>query len=88
MTSFKALWGALKLELNLTDEDLDMGYKVRIDNGFAILGYLHKGKVSQTPTYYNHPSAAIKARDSFIKKTAGKLKCKILRWQTNEVVDL
>jgi len=65
-----------------------MGYKVQVSNGLAVLGYLRKGKVSLAPTYYNHPSSAVKARDSFVKKTDGKLTCKILRWGTSEVIEL
>lgn len=84
-TEFEALWGNLKVLLNLTDadlyiQDLDMGYKVEINNGIAKIGFLGRGKVQQQPTYYPHPSSAKKAADNFAKKTG--LKYKIVEWST------
>lgn len=84
--SFKKLWEALKLELNLTDEDLDVAYKVQVTNGIAVLGWLRRGRVSSSPTYYHHPSSAKKAATNFELKTG--LKCKFFVFGSNKEVDL
>ena len=78
-SEFDVLWAQLKTELNLCDEDLEMGYKIQISNGIAILGYLGRGKVSSTSTYYPHPSSAERSAKSFVKKNPGH-KYKILPW--------
>lgn len=77
--TFNELWAALKLELNLCDSDLQMTYKVEINNGIAVLGYLGRGKVKLTATGYPHPSSAKRAAESYVRKNP-EHKYKILPW--------
>jgi len=65
-----------------------VGYKIQISKDDKVLGYLHKGKVSLTPTFYANSYTAIKARDSFVAKTEGRLTCKILLWQSNKEIEM
>ena len=77
--TFNELWTALKVSLTLTDKDLDVGYKVRVTNGIAVLGWLCAGKVKQHPRYYPHPSNAARAISRYVAKN-GDHKCEILKW--------
>ena len=79
LTTFEQVWAQLKRELNLHDKDLDVGYKVQINNGYAIIGFLRNGKTSLTPRYYHHPSSATKAAKSYVAKHPDH-KYKILVW--------
>lgn len=85
--TFNIIWEELKTELLLSDEDLDVTYKVQINNGIAILGYLGRGKVKIQATGYPHPSAAKRAAESYVAKNP-EHKYKILPWErlTDSVV--
>ena len=56
-----------------------MTYKVEINNGLAILGYLGRGKVKLNATAYPHPSSAKRAAETYIKNNPTH-KYKILPW--------
>jgi hypothetical protein len=56
-----------------------VGYKIQINNGLAILGYLGRGKIKLQATYYPHPSSAERSAKSFCAKNPG-LRYKILPW--------
>ena len=78
--AFNKIWEELKAELFLSDEDLDVAYKIQISNGIAILGYLGRGKVKTHATGYPHPSAAKRAAESYVAKHP-EHKYKILPWE-------
>lgn len=54
-------------------------YKVELNNGIAVVGYLRRGKISVHAASYPHPSNAEQAAKSFVKKHPA-LSYKVVRW--------
>ena len=77
---FDELWARLRVELNLTESDLDVGYKIVITTGPFIRGYLYRGRVYPIAHWYSSPSSAQKAADAFLVKYPD-YKCSVVEWE-------
>lgn len=81
---FTNLWAQLKAELNLCDEDLNVGYRVVIFEDGKVIGHLKAGRCQMVARYYPHPSNARVQAERYEKRNPTH-KTAIKKWNDDDV---